>query len=66
MKRGERFVQDKLRDKVRRRERWIVGMPAAVLALLGLVLLRRSMPSQLGKQAGERYIYDAMLVDLTP
>src|SRR5215470_6573543 len=41
MARGERFVEDVLRTKARRRERWLVGLPAGVLALAGLVLLAR-------------------------
>jgi zinc/manganese transport system permease protein len=41
MTRGERFVQDVLEGKARARERWIVGLPAAILALLGLVLFAR-------------------------
>jgi zinc/manganese transport system permease protein len=39
MARGERFVEDVLRTKARRRERWIIGLPAAGLALAGLGLL---------------------------
>jgi zinc/manganese transport system permease protein len=38
MARGERFVEDVLRVKARRRERWVVGLPAAGLALAGLCL----------------------------
>jgi zinc/manganese transport system permease protein len=38
MARGELFVEDVLRAKARRRERWIVGLPAAALALAGLCL----------------------------
>ena len=41
MTRGERFVQDVLRGKARTRERWIVGAPAALIALLGLFWLAR-------------------------
>jgi len=41
MARGERFVEDVLRAKARRRERWIVGLPAATLALVGIGLLWR-------------------------
>jgi zinc/manganese transport system permease protein len=41
MTRGERFVQDVLRGKARSRERWVIGLPAAVIALLGLGLLVR-------------------------
>ena len=41
MTRGERFVQDVLRTKARTRERWIVGLPLAVLASLGLGMLAR-------------------------
>src|SRR5262249_5434086 len=41
MARGERFVEDVLRAKARRRERWIVGLPAAGLAAAALVLLAR-------------------------
>ena len=32
MVRGEQFVQNVLREKARRRERWVVGLPAIVLA----------------------------------
>jgi zinc/manganese transport system permease protein len=41
MTRGEQFVQDVLRGKARANERWIVGLPAAVMALIGLGLLAR-------------------------
>ena len=41
MTRGERFVQEVLRGKARARERWAVGLPAAVIALVGLGLLAR-------------------------
>ena len=41
MARGERFVQEVLRGKARARERWVLGLPAALLALLGLGLLSR-------------------------
>ncbi|HXW27623.1 MAG TPA: LPXTG cell wall anchor domain-containing protein, partial [Xanthobacteraceae bacterium] len=41
MARGERFVEGVLRAKARARERWIVGLPAAGLALVGLVILVR-------------------------
>ncbi len=43
MARGERFVEEVLRAKARARERWIVGLPAAALALTGLVLLVRAL-----------------------
>jgi zinc/manganese transport system permease protein len=39
MTRGERFVQEVLRGKARARERWTVGIPAAIIALAGLLLL---------------------------
>ena len=42
MTRGERFVQDVLRGKARARERWVIGLPAAIVTLIGLVLLARS------------------------
>jgi zinc/manganese transport system permease protein len=41
MTRGERFVRDVLRGKARERERWLVGVPAAVASLVGLALLWR-------------------------
>lgn len=41
MTRGERFVQDVLRGKARARERWTVGLPAAIIAIVGLGLLVR-------------------------
>jgi zinc/manganese transport system permease protein len=48
MTRGERFVQDVLRTKARKRERWIIGLPAAIVALaaLGFLVLasRRRRP----------------------
>ena len=39
MARGERFVQDVLRGKARAKERWLVGLPVAIvsMALLGLL-----------------------------
>ncbi len=41
MARGERFVQDVLRAKARARERWLIGAPAALIALLGLAWIAR-------------------------
>ena len=41
MAQGERFVQTVLRGKARERERWLVGVPFGLLALLGLTLLGR-------------------------
>ena len=41
MTRGEQFVQEMLRGKARAHERWIVGLPAAVMAVIGLGLLAR-------------------------
>jgi hypothetical protein len=41
MARGERFVQEVLRGKARARERWMFGLPAAILALVGLGWLAR-------------------------
>ena len=41
MARGERFVQEVLRGKARARELWWVGLPAAIVALLGLGWLAR-------------------------
>jgi zinc/manganese transport system permease protein len=41
MARGERFVQEVLRGKARTRELWIIGVPAAIAALLGLGWLAR-------------------------
>jgi len=41
MARGERFVADVLLTKGRAAERWVLGVPAALLALLGLFVLRR-------------------------
>jgi zinc/manganese transport system permease protein len=43
MTRGERFVQDVLRAKARSRERWIFGLPLALVALLGLGWLGRPL-----------------------
>src|ERR1700681_168762 len=41
MARGERFVQEVLRGKARARERWLVGLPAAIIAILALGWLTR-------------------------
>ena len=43
MARGERFVQDVLRGKARKREAWIVGLPVAAISLIGLVVLARRL-----------------------
>ena len=43
MTRGERFVQQVLREKARMRARWVVGVPAALLALLGLLWITRQL-----------------------
>jgi zinc/manganese transport system permease protein len=39
MAQGERFVQQVLRGKAREHERWLIGAPAGLLALAGLILL---------------------------
>ena len=39
MARGERFVQGVLLTKARSRERWFVGVPAALLAVVGLAMV---------------------------
>jgi zinc/manganese transport system permease protein len=39
MTRGERFVQDVLKAKARRRERWFVALPAASASTAGLALI---------------------------
>jgi zinc/manganese transport system permease protein len=41
MVRGEQFVLDVLRGKARARERWLVGLPLALIALAGIALLVR-------------------------
>ena len=46
MTRGERFVQDVLRAKARRMERWYVGLPLAILSFAGLAFLFQ-MPERL-------------------
>jgi len=38
MTRGERFVRGVLQTKARTRERWTIGLPSAILALVGLGL----------------------------
>ena len=43
MARGERFVQEVLRIKAQIRARWIVGVPGALIALLGLLWLSRRL-----------------------
>jgi len=52
MARGERFVQEVLRGKARARERWMVGLPAAIIAFLGLGWLAR--PYWRGRLRGRR------------
>jgi len=41
MARGEQFVLDVLRGKARARERWVIGLPFAIVAFLGALLLIR-------------------------
>jgi zinc/manganese transport system permease protein len=41
MTRGEQFVRNVLQTKARTRERWIIGLPAAIIALAGLGLSMR-------------------------
>jgi len=41
MTRGERFVQEVLQGKARTRARWIIGVPATLIALAGLLWLTR-------------------------
>ena len=56
MTRGERFVQDVLRGKARTRERWIVGAPGALIALVGLLwLARRPLTSGLSSRDKDRF-----------
>jgi zinc/manganese transport system permease protein len=43
MTRGEQFVQDVLRTKARSRERWMIGLPAAIVAITALGLLSRRL-----------------------
>lgn len=41
MKKGERFVQRRLRDQARERQRWVLGVPLILLSLAGLIALRK-------------------------
>lgn len=41
MTRGEHFVQEVLRGKARMRERWMVGLPGALIAISGLMWMAR-------------------------
>ena len=41
MTRGERFVRNVLQTKARTRERWVIGLPAAIIALAGIGLSMR-------------------------
>jgi zinc/manganese transport system permease protein len=43
MAQGERFVQGVLRGKARARERWLLGLPMAILSVAGLGLLARPL-----------------------
>ncbi len=52
MARGERFVQNVLRAKARARERWLVGLPAAITSLLGLAWLARPTWRRRMREAG--------------
>jgi zinc/manganese transport system permease protein len=57
MTRGERFVQEVLRGKARMRERWIVGVPIALFALLGLL----GLGHRFHKHRGPREYTDARI-----
>jgi zinc/manganese transport system permease protein len=50
MTRGERFVQETLRGKAQTRARWIVGVPAMLAALAGLLWLSRRQWSGYGRR----------------
>src|SRR5438552_2382417 len=50
MTRGERFVRNVLQTKARARERWIIGLPAAIIALAGLALAMRWFSSRRRRQ----------------
>ena len=52
MAQGERFVRQVLLTKARGRERWIVGVPLAVLSALGLVLIARRQSGYLARRDG--------------
>lgn len=41
MKKGERFVQRRLRDQARERQRWVLGIPLILVSLAGLIALRK-------------------------
>lgn len=65
MGRGERFVQDHLRILARVRERWIVGIPLAVLSGAGLFLLfqfrKRTQADRTGQ--GNAYYFGLSIRD---
>ena len=46
MARGEQFVREVLQARARARERWIIGLPTAILALAGLRLSMRTFVSR--------------------
>jgi len=52
MTRGERFVQETLRGKAQARARWIIGLPAMLVAFAGLLWLTRRLWN--GYLAGRR------------
>lgn len=47
MKKGERFVQRRLRDEARERQRWVLGIPLILLSVAGLIALRK--PNEAGR-----------------
>jgi zinc/manganese transport system permease protein len=59
MTRGERFVRDVLQTKARTRERWIIGLPAAIIALAGLGLSMRGFSKRSRPEGGERSLDSA-------
>lgn len=54
MVRGEQFVLDVLRVKARQRERWLIGVPAIIVAIAGFVMLVCSTRLARGRVAPRR------------
>ena len=59
MTRGERFVRNVLQTKARTRERWIIGLPAAIIAIAGLGLSTRWFSRRRRGEGDDHSTYDS-------
>jgi len=59
MTRGEQFVRNVLQTKARTRERWIIGLPAAIIAIAGLGLSTRWFSRRRRGEGDDHSTYDS-------